>query len=129
MANLGYPNVNGGSNYSDDELQYYFRDILKDYNNFIPTPVLRDAWRGARIREMQPREGSLSDGALELYLREALDTRLGLQDAPKGTLTPSGADAYKIWNSSLSPADVILRQTKLREQQEATKDYYPPIEY
>lgn len=131
MADWGRPNDNGGSNYSDAELQYYLQDILKDYNDFIPTPVLRDAWRGARIREAQPMSGGTNypdSNVFNRILREAIDSRLEQRNAPAGTMSPSGGDSYKMWNTDLSPTDVILRQIKLGQQQGSSKEYFPPIE-
>lgn len=129
LARLGTPNDNGGANYSDAELRYYLRNVLNGYDEFIPTPVVRDAWRGARIREAQPRYGDPSRETLEGYLREALNTRLELRDSPTERLSPTGADIKQMWGSTLSPTDAILQQAQLRKQQEKERDYYPPIEY
>lgn len=131
-ADLGQPNKDNASNYSDAELQYYLRDILKDYDEFIPTPVLRDAVRGARIREEQPMSrGSnypLSDD-FDTFLRDALNARIAQRNAPAGAISPSGGDIQQMWSAPLSPRDAILRQIKLGEQQgSGTGDYYPPIE-
>lgn len=131
-ADLGQPNKDNASNYSDAELQYYLRDILKDYDEFIPSPVLRDAVRGARIREAQPMSRgsnySLPDD-FDTFLRDAINTRMEQRKYMPGAVSPSGGDIQQMWTAPLSPRDEILRQMKLGEQQGSSiYDYYPPID-
>ncbi len=131
MADLGRPNDNGGSNYSDDEMRYYLRNVLKDYDEFIPTPVARDSWTGARIREAQPMSGGTNypdSSVLDNFVRDAINTRLTLRNAPAGTLTPTGADSDALWSAPLSPRDAILKQIMLGQQQGSAKEYFPPVE-
>lgn len=129
-ARLGYPNDNGGSNYSDPEMRYFLRNYLNKYDEFIPTPVLRDAWKGARIRAAQPFYGGTNYPEPEQFdetLHEAIQTRLLGRNAPQGFKSPSGGDYYEMWNSTLSPEDAILRQVKLDQYQgSGTGDYFPP---
>lgn len=130
-ADWGRPNDNGGSNYSDSELQYYLRNILKDYDDFIPTPVLRDAWKGARIAYKQPMYGGATSSSVQSefddLVRSAIDTRLIGRHAPAGFKSPTGTPYDTMWDASLSPEDAILRQVKLDQYQgSGTGDYYPP---
>ena len=133
MADWGRPNDNGGSNYSDAELQYYLRDILKNYNDFIPTPVLRDAWTGTSINYAQPAVGTTprypTQEEFNNILRKAIDTRIALRDNPWVKNSPTGANIDEMWGATLSPTDAILQQIKLDQYQGSGRgDYYPPID-
>lgn len=128
MADLGKPNDNGGTNYTDPEMRYYMREFLNDQGDFVPTRVLRDAWRGARIRAAQPMAGGTNDPDRDLFkdmIREAMNTRMAGRNAAPGEKSPTGMEYDEMWNAPLSPSDAIMKKALEDKRAQEYRDAHP----
>lgn len=87
--------------FQEPETDTEYRYVMSKYDKpYIPTSVLKDAYKGAKIRYNNSYDDLIS---LSDFLDTAMKNRLAGKDVPQRGISysPTGADMFDLWNPPL----------------------------